>query len=658
MARLRSRQGYRTPVPSTTAQKGQSRQLSYTGGVDTYTDNDDLKPNYLTYATDARMVKKGRYKTRKGATRFSAPVGEAVSGSVTATTGASTQIVNGTRAIAQKLAVSATGAITRADVNVRTTSSSSGTLLVELYTNDGGTPGTLLGRSSLRPSAITGTLAYVPAYFMTAPDVTNGDNVWVVVTPQDENVGDYEVSTTTASTNASVRDGSTTWTPAAYSMNSRIYVTPANAVKGVYRAYRYNGLKTTLMVAGSTLYGVDEVTGATTSLATGFNASATAYRFDTAQDTTYFVNGFEKPRKIDLATNTVSVVTDAPAAALTCMEHKGLMFYVNAEDPSQVYFSKFGLYDEFLSTDFLTFGSPKSPHSIVALAKLNGILFAFAQKNKYALFGDTNATWSIDEATDQRGTFSQESVAFNENYIYHADEDGIHQFNGSESRNLAEPFLEEYKAIAAKESIVLELKDNRLYAHYTPTGESRNTECFVINTLLGVYEGKDLNTYVGRTFARFAQDDVFLQGSNRIAALYYGETSDYDNLGDQLTFELRTAYSHFDSPAQYKRVPKWLPRFESVSGQYSIEAGYAYDGQTDATWLDPISLATNSPRFNTGLTYDSGETYATPGAAVQPSGLYMSGEFRRAQRRYRHIAAHEPVEVDSEVLTLETQRIH
>lgn len=660
---LRSRFGYRTPIPSITTAKAQTKSFSFKDGVDAYSDNDDVQSTALIYATDARMVKKGRYRTRKGASRYSVPVGEAVSASQTNTSGANVQIVSGSRAVAEKLTVTSTGGVTMVETRVRSAGSSIGSLLVELYTNVSNAPGVLIARSSIAGSSINATFAYLPSYFIAAPAMTSGDTVWVVIRGQDEMVGDYEVSTTTASSNAAYRDGETTWVTAAYSLNTRLSIAPLTPVKGrPYRAYRSNGLAVTLFVAGSTLYSVNDVTGATTALYTSLNAAAARYRFDMAQDAVYFTDdGLSKPYKLDLTTMTVSVVTAAPEVSHLAVEHKGLMFYGNAVDRSQVYFSNFGQYDKFTSTDFLTIMAPKSPYRHTALAKLNGALYVFANKNKYLVLGDSNATWSQDEATDQRGTFSQESVAYNENYIFHADDDGVHQFNGTESVNLAEPFLEEYKAIQNKGAITLEIFNNRLYVFYAPAGQPVNTECFVINLLLKVYEGKDLNQYIGGTFARFSQDNVYIQSSNRVAALYYGEAAanNYDNLGGQLQFELRTSYGHFDSPSQFKRVPKWRPVFEPVSGQYSVDVAYAKDGQTDiadSDWLK-VDLGSNNPRYNTGLLFDSGVRFATPGTSVEPQDLFISGEFKRVQRRFRKIAAHQPVEMDSEVMTVETQRV-
>lgn len=655
---MRSRYGYRSGIPNVSSQKLQTKQFSYKDGVDAYSDNDDVKASALVQATDARMVKKGRYKTRRGATRYSVPVGEAITDSITSTTGAADQTLSSTRSHAQKFTASSTGVVTRVDINLKTTATSSGTLLVEIYSDSSGDIGTLLASSSVNPPDVGSSYAYVPVYFMNAPAITSSDVVWVVVSPQGTTIGDYNISSTTSATTAQYRDGATTWTAASWALNMKLYVAPANPIKGVYRAYRFNGLNKTYFAANDSIYSVNDVTGATTSIESGLSTAYTNYRFEMAQDNLFVAFG-AKPYKITLSTDDVTEVSAATFNADLLIEHKGLVFYNDTSDGSVLRYTNFGEYETFTSTDFLTFGSPKSQHNIVALAKLNGALYVFARRNKYILLGDSNVTWSIDEAPDQRGTYSQESVVYDENYIWHADQDGIHQFNGTESVNLAENFLEDYRAIEDKESIVLEKWNNRLYVYYTPNGGATNSECFVINLLLGLYEGKDLNTHVRRTFARFAQDNLYIQGSSLYAGLFYGEqdNNNYDNLGSQLQFELRTAYNHFDAPAQLKRIPKWRPVFDPVSGSYSVTVGTAVDFETDATESD-VDLTSNNPKFDTGLTYDSGEQYATPGGSIEPQNLVVPGEFKRIQRRYKHTAAHEPVEVDSEALSIEVQRFN
>lgn len=655
--RRRSRFGYRAGVPSVTTQKGQTRELSYLSGINTYKDNDDKKPTELELARDGRMVKIGRYKTRKGLDRYTVPVGETLDAAVTSTTGADVLVVDGTHSVAQKLTAGTTGALTMAEVNIQTTSTSRGTLLVEVYADTSGVPGALLGQSSLLPASVPGSFAYVPCYFVNAPSITAADVLWLVVRGQDENVGQYEVSTTTDSSDALTGGVGGSWTPESFSINTRISLSTAGAVKGVYRAYRSNGLALTLFVAGTVLYSVDDVTGAVTSVQTGLSSSATKYRFAMAQDAVYIVNEFEKPYKYDLTTDTVSQVSTAPAAAYLVIEHKGLVFYGNSTDRSQTFFSNFGLYDTFTSTDFLTVMAPKSPDVHTAYAKLNGVLYIFARRNKFVVFGDNNATWSLDEAPSQRGTFRQESVVYDADYIWHADSDGIWQFNGTEDRNIAEPILDTYLNILDKESIVLEKWGNRLYCFYTPNGGAVNSECLVFNLQLGLPESFDARTYIGTAFARHDQDDHFIQGSSRVGALYYAErdSNPHDNLGAQLEFEVATAFNHFDTPGQLKRAPMWRPQFPSVTGQYGLEAGYATDHSTTVTWAD-VDLSANNPRFNTGLKFDDGVHFATD-RGITPRNLLIAGEWQRVQRHYRHIAAHEPVELDSEILSIETQRM-
>ena len=263
---LRSRFGYHTPIPSVTSRKAQTKQFSYEDGVDTYKSNDDIKPTQLIAAFDARFSKVGRYKTRKGLNRYTVPAGEAVQASVTAVTGASVATIDGTHSLAQKLTVGAAGCITKSEVNIRTTATSKGSVLIEYYDNNSGAPGTLLGRGSIQSSSVTSSFSYLPSYFINAPAVTNGQIIWMVISDQSSTGGAYEISTTTASSLALTRDSSLTWVAAAYSLNAKVSLSTAAPVKGVYRAYRFNGVKLTFMVAADTMYTINEITGVATAV--------------------------------------------------------------------------------------------------------------------------------------------------------------------------------------------------------------------------------------------------------------------------------------------------------------------------------------------------------------------------------------------------------
>lgn len=652
---MRSRYGYQTPVPTVTSRKAQTKQLSYKDGVNSYKANDDVKPTELVSAIDGRMVRIGRYKTRKGCERYSVPIGEAVNVQNNSTTGASTATISGTQAFAQPLTVASDGRVTMLEVSLASTLTSSGTILVELREDNSGEPGTILGSSTIR-SADVSSAAYLPCYLMNAPQVSTSDVVWVVVKGQNQDAGEYDLSTTTAATNGLLStDAGFTWGSTAYSANVKLYTSTDSAIKGLIRAYRPNGQKKTVIFADTNAYTVDDANGTTSSIQSGMSSGATKYRARMVQDAIYWVNGVDKPYKYDFST--VTQITASPYIPSLIEEHKGLLFFVDADDKTRLYYTNFAEYDTFTSTDFIYVPAPKSYDSLTALAKLNGVLYQFANRNKFQLLGSDNATFDLEEATSQRGTFSQESLVYDANFIYHADEEGIWQFNGTSERNLAEAFLEDYLSISDKSTVTLDIYKNRLYIFHPSPGSAFNDRCFVYNLLLGLCEGTDYNTYIGRTFARYAQDDIFIQASNLVSAIYYGEqeTNDYHNLGGQLQFELRTAYSHFDTPEQRKRIPKWRPTFSSAPNTYSVQVGYATDMNSTATYSD-ISLAGSGPRLNDGVLLNTGVTIG--GASIiAPTTLNIPGAAKRIQRRYQHIAAREPVEVDSEILTIEAQRL-
>jgi hypothetical protein len=275
------------------------------------------------------------------------------------------------------------------------------------------------------------------------------------------------------------------------------------------------------------------------------------------------------------------------------------------------------------------------------------------------LYGAENATFRLDNAIGQKGTFSQESVAFDQSYIYLASDDGIYRFNGAQEDNIAKDVLDWWTSLSSRSNTVLELHGNRLYVFYTPAGQSANTRCKVYNTLYDVWESDDTLGYVSHTYTRFDNDNYFLQGSNRCGMLMLGEqtTNDYNSMGEPFTYELRTAYMHYDAPAQFKRAPNFRPHFDTMTGAYSVQVGYATDYSDSATYSD-VALQSTGPRFDTGLTFDSGLIYGGS-QQVNPmdSAPAIPGQWRRLQIRYKHYAAREPVSFDGHALSIEKQRL-
>jgi hypothetical protein len=645
-------------IPAVTTAKTQTKDYEFVGGLNTNDSNDDMNPNQWRYITDAREIQVGKWQTRLGTDLFSIPIGEAVNAQQTSTSGASNQALSTTTWFAKKITATASGPLTAIEANLRNIAGGTGTIVLALYANNAGAPGEELMRTTIAASGLTSSYQYLKGRSITCPDITNGMVYWVVGFVQAGGTNSYQISSTTNATTALVSTNSgQSWSAASVDFNVKLSTATTGGVKGCIRIKRPNGTSYTFFAHGSTLYSVNETTGVTTAVDTGLDSSATYVRFAFVNDTLYYVQGTTKPRKYDFAT--ASSVTAAPENTAAIMEHKGLLFYLSAADPSKSFYTNFGLYETFTSTDFFYVPSPKTSDPAKAYAKLNGSLYIITRNNKHVLYGAENATFRLDNAVGQKGTFSQESVCFDEDFVYLASDDGIYRFNGAEEVNIAKDVLDWWTGLQIKSTAVLELHNNRLYVYYTPNGEAQNSRCKVYNTLYGIWESEDTNTYVGHTCARDDNDNYFVQGSNRAGMLMLGDlpTNDYNNMGEPFTYELRTNYNHYQAPAQFKRASHYRPHFDTVSGNWSVQVGYATDYSDSPTYAD-ISLAGTGPRFDEGYMFDSGVVFGGS-QQVNPmdDSVAIPGQWRRLQNRYKHYAAREPVSFDGHVLAIETQRL-
>lgn len=642
-------------VASNSSLKTEPQSNNFLKGEYTYTPNDIRPADSLTLIQDARVASIGQYKTRKGCDPYSVPIGEAVNVEVTSTTGAADKSFSSTVWYAERVQATATGRLSKVEIRIKNDASATGTPMVAVYSDDSGEVGVQLGRSSIASSLITSSYQYLGARYIEAPTITNASYYWVVVYTQG-GTGSYKISSTTSLTNADTSTSAGgTWSDTSYSLNVKLYTATSGGVKGLRRVYKSDGTAYTFFAHGTTLYSVNDTTGATTAIDTGLDSDSTDVRMEFINDILYYTDGEQKPRKYDFAV--ASEVSAAPSTARNVLEHVNHAFYFDSTDRTKVYWSDLGDFEVFPSTNFRYVPASRKSDKLAAMAKLNGLLYFFTLKNKFVHYGQDNATFQVDEAPAQKGTFSQESVAYDENYIYFISDDGVYKFNGTSEENIALPILDKIEGLLDKDNCRLELHNNRLYVWYTPNAEADNSSCLVYNTVLNIWESEDTGTFIGRTFARHDNSNQFLQASNRIGAVYYGElsTNDYNNLGDILQTELKTHYDPMGAPQQLKSIRKWRPDFRAQSGNYSAQVGVAADFSDDVTFYDV-------PMQSSGFQYDAADalydtaTYASEGE-IHITTLEVPGEAYRWQRIYKHHAAREPIEFTGETLAVQMQRM-
>lgn len=650
-------------VPSIGSRQTTIELNDYSSGFNSFLSNDKVPvknggANLWRLAQNARIQTLGEYSTRKGTDFLSNAVGETQDDAITSTTGASDASFDQTNRLAQVFTSSVSQPITKVDVRLKNPNGATGTVKVELWSNVSGAPGVLLATSSIAASAITSSYAYITARFNSSPTLTSATNYWLVIYVQPIGGSAYNWSSTTAETTAlTSTDNGGTWNTTSYSLNFREYYGAGGGVIGLHRAYKSDGTKVTLLAQGTALYSSDDTTGTLTTIKSGLSASATKYRFETVNDIVYYVNEYDGFRKWNFTTESQVSATNYSFIK----EHKGLLWRVPTLDLNKIEFSNFADYETYTSTDFLYVPSPKTGDPITALEPLNGYMTIPTLNNKFILSGDDSATFSLDEAPDQKGTYTQETITKDKNFIYYLSDDGVYRSNGSEAQLMSSDIYSDIVNLPNKEDAIIAINRGRLYLWFTPSGESSNSKCYVFSLNYGdnggTTESIDTKTYVSRAVTAFRDSDQMIVGSSRIGQVYWQEnmSNDYTSIGDDIDFELDTHYLVGTSPAVLKEYRYWQPRFEAQSGSYTISCEYATDLRNNWTAYSTPNVQGSGVVYGGGAEYGDGSVYGS--TAEEQSHLYIPGEYRRTAVRYKHYAARQPHTFLGHTFVMQTRRI-
>jgi hypothetical protein len=656
----RVRRASRT-IPSSTSGHAVYEINDYSLGMNSFVSNDKFAlknggQNQWRLAQDARITTLGEYDSRKGFDFNSDAAGETEDQTITSTTGAADASFNEVDRLAQKWTAGTTGRLSKVQLNLKNASSASGTIIVEHWTDSSG-PSELVARTSISDTALSASYGYITARFPDAPVITSATSYWIVVYVQSTGSGSFSWSSTTSATTAQVSDDSgTSWASTSYALNFKQFYATDAPVKGLHRAYKSDGTKITLFAQGTTLYSVSESTGALTAVRTGLNSSATHYRFVTVNDVVYYVNGYDGLRKYDFTSETQVTATNYTHIT----EHKGMLFLVTEEDPNKMVFSNFADYETFTSTDFVYVPSPKTGDPITAIESLNGYLIIATQDNKFILSGSDNATYSLDESPDQYGTYTQETMAADDNFIYYLADSGVYRSNGAEPQLMSESIYDDIVKLQNKNTCCMAVNRGRLYLWFRSGGSSINDSCYVWNLNYGsgstdMVESLDTEAYVSRAVSGFFDNDNMLVGSSVIGQVYWQEkdSNDNTNLGGDINFELQTHYMTFNSPAVLKEIRRWIPRFGAQDNSYTMKCDYATDLRDN--WTTQIYSNVQGVGSLWGSATWGSFTWGST-AEVQESD-YVPGEYRRIAIRYKHHATRQPQKFLGHTLEVQTRRL-
>lgn len=652
------------PIPTISSPSQQFELNDYSLGMNNYLSNDKFpfkngSSNLWRLAQDARIPVLGEYETRKGFDYYSDPIGQTLAANRPGTTSPTDQDISETTWAAQKFTATANNYLTRLDIRIKNSAAATGTVMVELWTNNAGSPGTLLSRSSIAGSSPSAAYGYWSAYFPDAPSITSGTDYWIVSYIQLYGANAYKWSTSTTAATAKIStDRGATWSSTSFELNFRQYGSTIGGVKGMYRAYKSDGTKVTLLAQGTALYSVDDVTGALTVIKSGLSSSATNYRFDIFGDVVYYVNGYDGIRKWDFTTE--SQVTADNYTLLKAW--KGLLWVGGGADPNAIKYSNFGLPEVFTSTDLLYADVPKNGDPPVAFMPLNGLFFVFTRNNKFVISGDNNETFRIDEAPDQKGTYTQETVCADKNHMFYLSDDGVYKSSGSEPQLMSESIYEDIRGMSTKPGCCIAVNKGRLYLWYASPGMATNDRCWVWNLNFGngsqeCLESSDTGAYVARVAAGFQDGDNMIVGSSRVGAAYYQEleNNDYTNLGADLNFDLRTHYMNYGRPSQLHEIRYWNPRFRTSTTNNGVQCQYSYDLNATSNLVSEIDVQGSGYQWGAAGTIWGSFVWGV-NAEVQGQ-LTVPGEFRRIQLRYSHSATRQKVTFLGHSLQVMTRRM-
>lgn len=653
----------RIPSPPTARRATEKPVQTFLGLNTTYPYTqlkDSESPNYYNVRLYARKAADRRVAvgTRKGPGFYSVPLGEAVDQQQTSSTGAADQTVSTATWFGKKFTAGANGRLSKVELRLKTGSSPTQHLIVAIYDDSSGSPGTLQATSSILSSAITGSYAYVAARFAEAPVVASGTAYWIVAYMQMGGSGSYNWSSTTNATTAKTSSNSGgTWSTTSYDLNAKTYVSTNSPFLGGIQYTPSNATAKTVIAHGTDVYTVSDVDGTTTSIKSGLSASATDYYFAQSNDVLYTVNGQDTPQQWDGTTWQAVSASSGYSGTIPTSKyitfHKNRLWLVDTTNPTKLVFSDLGEYNKYTSTNFIYAPAPKSGDPITGITVFQDNLIVFTRKTKWVLFGDDPGNFVLRQSSGKKGAVNQDVIASDPNYVYFLSDDGVYRYNGSSDELISDRIQTEIDGIADKTKAGAVYHSNYYRLYYPMTGSTTNDSSVLWDTLNNFWL-RDSGTFIDKPFVN--EDNELIEGSSRVGAIYYAEQA-YSDLGKPLEFIYHTKY--FGDGLHKIFLRRVIPSIRLQTQPYDLNIYIDIDQRNSNSIQSTISAQASGATWGSGYTWGSSSSnpFAYGSQLVSVPTVMQGSEGYWHQIRFEKTGVDTPVEILSYILQFRSRRL-
>lgn len=619
--------------------------------------------NFRVYAeeSDGRRVS---VQDRRGSGPYSEALGESEAASYTDMTNLVGMPVgrdNNWRAM--YFEPSSSGPLTKMELYLQNSGEGQGPIVVQIHEDDGGEPGKKIADSGIYGSALpVDEYGYVTVKFIEAPTLNASEEYWVVLHIQEDGDGYYLWGGNENGDSLESDSSGLAWSMNNESMIYKAYISDSDEIKGMFRYTPEDGQDTTVVAIGTTLYQVDDVSGAFTSIQSGLSSDAEYYSFTQMDDKLFWVNGYDDMKTWD--GNTVETITHSQLPILSLIEtHKELLFGVAADEKNRIIWSEAPgnddgdgnfWYEAYLSTSFFYIPRPRSGQVITSIISWQDSLQVFLDSDKYVLHGDTPAQFRRRQALGRKGAVSESAMYADENFIYFLADDGVYRYNGSSDEIISDRVQPEIEGISPKRKAYMTKWKRQLRLYYSSPLSGVNDRCLLFHTVLEEWE-MDTDSFVSHALplVDIESQGKMIEASSVCPRLTYAEEA-RDNLGKAIDFEYHCKYDSMNNPAIRKRITRFFPLLEGENGSYSVKVGLDKDLE-DTTRYTDFPLETQGIQIGDFLIGDGmkvGRIFS-----FAPVRIRVSGQGYFWQVRIKKRAINNPIKFNGYVLAIRAKRL-